>query len=143
MVRNTYKLILEGKMPFDESNFEFEIENPNQEELDSQIALLKHRLKTDLPSGSQYDEPEDYRRNKTGIPALDSTRGDREENKSEPETTTEKLASGFGFYAYTANDREGTGVTYIGEWLNYKRHGRGVLRNHRDQWEYRGTTKPH
>jgi hypothetical protein len=50
-----------------------------------------------------------------------------------------KLASGFGFHAYTKDDREGEGVTYVGEWLNQKRHGMGILRNHRDQWEYRGT----
>ena len=28
VVRNAHKLILEGKLPFDETNFEFEIENP-------------------------------------------------------------------------------------------------------------------
>ena len=33
----------------------------------------------------------------------------------------------------------GIGVTYYGEWRNYKRHGKGVLKNHRDKWEYRGS----
>ena len=44
-------------MAFDEGSFEFEIENPDKEELDSQLALLNHRLKVDLPNGSEYDEP--------------------------------------------------------------------------------------
>ena len=108
--------MLEGSLPFNENDYEFEIEKPNQVELDSQIALLKLRLKSDLPSGEQYNEP-----------------------PVEEQDQTEKLATGFGFFAYTADDREGTGVTYVGEWLNFKRHGRGVLRNHLQQWEYRGT----
>ena len=57
VVRNLHKLILDGKMAFDEGSFEFEIENPDKEELDSQLALLNHRLKVDLPNGSEYDEP--------------------------------------------------------------------------------------
>ena len=43
--------MLEGSLPFNENDYEFEIEKPNQVELDSQIALLKLRLKSDLPSG--------------------------------------------------------------------------------------------
>ena len=105
VVRNLHKLILEGKMAFDEGNFEFEIEIPNQEELDSQLALLNHRLKVDLPNGSHYDEP---------VSANEGMEGEEV-----PEIIiTEKLESGFGYYAYTSSDREGTGVTYIGEWLN-------------------------
>lgn len=56
-MRNIFKLILEGKMTYDESAFEFEIEQPPQVELDSQIALMNLRVTTDLPKGSEYDEP--------------------------------------------------------------------------------------
>lgn len=72
------------------------------------------RVTTDLPKGTEYDEPESM-------------------------STSAKLTEGVGFFSYTSADREGSGVTYIGEWLNYKRHGKGVLRNHREKWEYRGT----
>jgi hypothetical protein len=54
-VRNLYKLILEGKVPFDEKAYDFEIEHPDQAELDIQIALLNLRLKDDLPIGDKYN----------------------------------------------------------------------------------------
>ena len=76
------------------------------------------RLTTDLPKSQEYEEPATL---------------------EERVAQSAKLASGFGFYTYTSADREGSNVTYIGEWLNYKRHGKGVLRNHKEKWEYRGT----
>ena len=64
------------------------------------------------------------------------------------ENSGEKLASGVGFFEYKAADEGiqadddgvpgGIGVTYYGEWRNYKRHGKGILKNHKDKWEYRG-----
>jgi len=115
--RNLFKLILEGKVPFDETAFDFEIEHPDQAELDIQIALLNLRLKDDLPTGDKYDEP------------LFEEQAEREARE---QAGRSKLVSGFGFHAYSNEDREGEGVTYVGEWLNYKRHGMGILRNHRD-----------
>lgn len=84
--------------------------------METQLALLNLRKQSDLPSGDKYDEP-----------AEDTWK------------ECEKLLTGFGFHAYGESDREGAGVTYIGEWMNQKRHGFGILRNHRDKWEYRGT----
>ena len=69
-------------MPFDETAYDFEIEKPEQVELDSQLALLNLRLQSDIPNGDRYDEPPN-------------------------EDTSAKLASGFGFYAYQGTEREG------------------------------------
>jgi len=120
--------MLEGKLPFDDSNFEFKIEKPSQVELDSQIALMNLRITQDLPFGKDFEEPNQ-------IPATT----ENSESTEQP-SGGEKLAEGFGYYAYKeGEDREGAGVTYVGEWFNFMRHGRGVLRNHREKWEYRGT----
>ena len=104
IIRNAHQLMLEGRIPFDEGEFEFKIEKPNQKELDSQIALMNLRIKSDLPFGAEYEEPEGY------DSSVEQPPGDSENPQYE------KLANGFGFYAYGADDREGSGVTYIGEW---------------------------
>lgn len=60
------------------------------------------RITTDLPYGSEFEEP-------------DASLTNPDEDNSQPL----KLQSGFGFYAYKTDDREGEGVTYVGEWLNF------------------------
>ena len=50
-------MILEGQLPFDEAAYDFTVETPPKLELESQIELLKLRVKSDLPAGEKYEEP--------------------------------------------------------------------------------------
>jgi len=132
-LNSVYQMILEGKMSFDEKVYdEFQIEepDPNRVEFKEQVELLRKRLLEDLPDFEDEIEAQNPFEEKTG----------------------EKLQSGIGFFEYKAPAESsgqgiadddgvpgGIGVTYYGEWRNLKRHGKGVLKNHRDKWEYRGS----